>query len=399
MRHMPTVERVTTVGIPPLTASPRRLGAAMWTTGIATFGVLYAPQGLLTGIAETYRLTAADASWVVSAATLGLALSILPWALVADRFGRRRMLRVAAVAAAVIAVASPLLPGFAGLLAGRFLLGVALGGIPALAVAYVHEAAGPQRAGVAAGAYVAATSVGGLAGRLVAAPVGELVGWRLSLELLGILAAALTVLFAVLLPPTEEHRPVPFGRSLRILGRQAVNVRALPLYAIGAMVVGAMVAVFNALGFRLEAAPYFLSATAVSLVFLTYLSGTVTSRLSGALVQRFGTRMPLVAGGAAMTVGAAVTLASPVAVIVVGVLLITAGMFLAHATANAATARAGGSGRQHAVALYSVAYYIGSSVLGTVGAAAWTAAGWVALAGLVAVLGVLVALASVKVRD
>src|SRR5687768_12461992 len=123
MRRMPTVERVTTVGIPPLTASPRRLGAAMWTTGIATFGVLYAPQGLLTGIAETYRLTAADASWVVSAATLGLALAILPWALAADRFGRRRMLRVAAVAAAVIAVASPLLPGFAGLLVGRFLLG------------------------------------------------------------------------------------------------------------------------------------------------------------------------------------------------------------------------------------------------------------------------------------
>lgn len=399
MRSMPTVGWVTTLDIPTVTAAPRRLGAAMWTTGIATFGVLYAPQGLLTGIAETYGLTAADASWVVSSATLGLALAIVPWALAADRFGRRRMLQVAAVAAAVIAVASPLLPGFAGLLAGRFLLGAALGGIPALAVAYLHEAAGPHRAGVAAGAYVAATSVGGLAGRLVAAPVGELVGWRLSLELMGVLAAALTVLFAVLLPATAPHRVVPLRSSLRTLGRQAVNVRALPLYAIGAMVVGAMVAVFNAIGFRLEVAPYFLSATAVSLVFLTYLSGTVTSRLSGALVHRWGTRMPLVAGGALMTVGAAVTIASGVAVIVAGILLITAGMFLAHATANAATARAGGSGRQHAVALYSVAYYAGSSVIGTVGAAAWTAGGWLALAGLVAGLGVLVVVCSLAVRD
>jgi len=209
----------------------------------------------------------------------------------------------------------------------------------------------------------------------------------------------LTALFAVLLPPTDEHRPVPLDISLRTLGRQAVNRRALPLYAIGAMVVGAMVAVFNALGFRLEAAPYFLSATAVSLVFLTYLSGTVTSRLSGALVRRFGTRMPLVAGGVAMSVGALITLASPVALIVFGIVLITAGMFLAHATANAATARAGGSGRQHAVALYSVAYYVGSSAIGTIGAAAWTAGGWMALAGLVAALGLLVVGASVKVRD
>lgn len=93
------------------------------------------------------------------------------------------------------------------------------------------------------------------------------------------------------------------------------------------------------------------------------------------------------------------TLANSVVVIVLGVLLITAGMFLAHATANAATARAGGSGRQHAVALYSVAYYIGSSVLGTVGAVAWTAGGWFALAALVAVSGALVAVVSVKVRD
>ncbi|MCT9819839.1 MFS transporter [Microbacterium sp. W1N] len=387
-----------TLPLPPrIDVAPRRLGAAMWTTGIATFGVLYAPQGLLTGIARTYDLTAADASWVVSAATLGLAASILPWALLADRLGRRRTMRIAAICAAVVAVTAPLLPGFAGLLVGRLLLGIALGGIPALAIAYVHEAAPAHRASVAAGAYVAATSVGGLAGRLAAAPIGDLFGWRLSLELLGAAAAALTVVFALLLPATEPHRPVRLRHSASTLARQIVNPRALPFYAIGALAVGALVATFNALGFRLEAPPFLLSATAVSLVFLTYLAGTVTSRSSGWAVHRWGERIPLWVGGGAIVVGALISLAPNLAVIVLGVLLLTAGMFLCHATANSAVARAGGSGRQHAVALYSVAYYCGSSVFGTLGALAWTAGGWGLLVAFIAALGLAIAAATLLV--
>lgn len=377
----------TTDPIPAAGTSPRRLGAAMWTTGIATFGILYAPQGLLTSIAGTYDLSAADASWVVSAATLGLAASIVPWALLADRMGRRRTLQIAAAAAALIAVATPLLPGFGGLLIGRLLLGIALGGIPALAVAYVHEAAPAHRAAVATGAYVAATSVGGLAGRLIAVPVGELWGWRTSLELLGVATAALTVLFAALIPPTRPHRPVPLRNSRTQLLRQVVNLRALPFYAVGATTVGALVATFNALGFRLEAPPYLLSATAVSLIFLTYLAGTVTSRASSWAVQRWGVRKPLIVGGSAVSIGALISLIPNIAVVIAGVAVICAGMFLSHATASSAAARSGGTARQHTAALYSVAYYCGSSVFGTLGALAWTTGGWGMLVAFVSLLG------------
>ena len=45
---------------------------------------------------------------------------------------------------------------------------------------------------------------------------------------------------------------------------------------------GGFVAVYNYLGFRLSGEPFSLPATLISLIFLAYLSGTVTSRWAGA---------------------------------------------------------------------------------------------------------------------
>ena len=43
---------------------------------------------------------------------------------------------------------------------------------------------------------------------------------------------------------------------------------------------GGFVAVYNYLGFRLEGPPFFLPASLASLVFLAYLAGTVSSRVT-----------------------------------------------------------------------------------------------------------------------
>src|SRR5262245_45334932 len=119
----------------------RRLSAALWCAGLAAFSLMYAPQGLLTEIARETSTDASEVSLLVSATTLGLAISVLPWAWLSDRVGRRAAMRLAATAAAVSAVTVPWLPTFDAMLAGRFLQGVALGGIPALAIALVHETA------------------------------------------------------------------------------------------------------------------------------------------------------------------------------------------------------------------------------------------------------------------
>ncbi|SFR78298.1 Predicted arabinose efflux permease, MFS family [Agromyces sp. CF514] len=393
----------TLIASPPVTDPRADSGARMrvvaWGAGIATFTLLYAPQGVLTQIAVDFGLASSNASWVVAAATFGLAASVIPWALLSDRIGRHRALQIALLLAAALAVAGPLLPGFAGLIVGRVLLGAALGGIPALAITYLHEAAAPQRSAALAAAYVAATTTGGLIGRLAVTPLAEAFGWRMSLLVVGSVAAVLCGSLALLLPRTPIRRE-PLARSIRLLARQSRSTTAWPLYAIGALAIGVLVAVYNSVVFRLEAAPYELAPGVVSLVFLCYLGGSLASRLSSAASRAMGPRWTFAVAGAAIAAGIAVTLLGALWFVVAGIALLTMGVSLAHATASGTVPRVAGEGRQHAVALYSVVYYVGASVFGVLGASAFAIGGWPALAiGVGAVAVCITALGSLAARN
>lgn len=88
--------------------------------------------------------------------------------------------------------------------------------------------------------------------------------------------------------------------------------------------------------------------------------------------------------------GLLLSLGDSIAMVLVGLVLITAGFFAGHAVASSSVSHTATHGRAQASALYQSVYYIGSSVGGTLGAVAFHAGGWagtVAL-GLVAVLGV-----------
>ena len=76
------------------------------------------------------------------------------------------------------------------------------------------------------------------------------------------------------------------GMTRRAVGDPAL----LALYAIGACSVGAFVAVYNALGFRLTSAPFDLGLGAAGLVFLVYPVGTLGSMVAGRLADRFSRR-------------------------------------------------------------------------------------------------------------
>jgi MFS family permease len=77
----------------------RRLLAALFFAGIATFAQLYSPQATLPEIAAEFDVDAAASALTISAATLGLAVGVIPWSAVADRHGRVRAMAIAVTAA------------------------------------------------------------------------------------------------------------------------------------------------------------------------------------------------------------------------------------------------------------------------------------------------------------
>jgi YNFM family putative membrane transporter len=369
-------------------AAYRKILAGLAFAGVATFAQLYSTQAVLPMMAADLQVTAAEAALTISLATVGLAVTVLPWSFLADRIGRVRAMMWGISAATVLGLLVPLAPSFPVLLGLRMVEGMALGGIPAIAIAYLNEEVNKAHAAMAAGSYVAGTTLGGLAGRLVAGAAGELWGWRAAALAVSVLAASSTALFLVLVPQARGFTAAAasgFRGALRTVAGHGRNPRLLALYVQAFLLMGGFVAVYNYLGFRLSGEPFSLPATIISLIFLAYLSGTVSSRWAGGLTQRFGRRNVMVAGTVLMVLGLALTLTQLLVLIMVGLLLFTGGFFAAHSIGAGWTGALASTGRAQAASLYNLAYYLGSSVIGWAGGLVFQSLGWNALA--LAVMG------------
>jgi len=77
-----------------------------------------------------------------------------------------------------------------------------------------------------------------------------------------------------------------------------------------------------------------------------------------------------------MAVGAALTLATPLWLVLAGLVVATFCFFVAHAIAATWAGERVPAARSQASALYSLAYYAGSSVVGFLGAVVFDVAGW-----------------------
>lgn len=371
----------------------KRLVAALLFAGIATFAQLYSVQGILPLIASSLAITPSQSSLAVGLATVGVAVSVLPWSVVADRIGRVRAMSISVVTATVLGLIVPLSSSLPVLLSIRFFEGAALGGLPAIAIAYLSEEVHRTHTALAAATYVSGTTLGGLLGRIVAGPVAEFTNWRIGTLTVSVIAAVAAALFLLLAPkPRRLLGRVSDGPPLS--ARLWANLREpgmLALYAQGFLLMGGFVAIYNFLGFRLEGVPFGLPQSLISLIFFAYLSGTVSSRVAGLLAVKRG-RGPVLAGSTVvMIAGVALTISSNLVVILVGLVVLTIGFFAAHAIASGWTGQRAIVGRAQATSLYNLFYYGGSSVVGWFGGVIYQQFGWTAMASFVMGLAVLAA--------
>lgn len=376
-------------GLRPGSAPYRRLLVALFFIGVATFAQLYSPQGLLPLISADLDIPADQAALMISAATFGLALGVIPWSFAGDAWGRRRAMLLAIIGACVFAVLTVVVPSFEAALLMRFLEGFMLGGIPALALAYLNEEISAGAAAVAAGTYISGTTVGGLSGRIIAAPVGEQFGWELGILTVTALAVVCVVIFVRTAPASVHFTPARPRRPAVAVRALAGNLRSGPLLVIylqGFLTMGGFVAMYNFLGFHLQAPPYLLPLWFVSLIFLAYLAGTLSSPRAGQLAARHGRKPVLVAGNLIMMVGTGLTLVPSVVVIISGMVLLTAGFFAAHAVAAGWSGARAVAGTAQSASLYNLGYYGGSSVFGFLGGSFLAIAGWLGTVGMVLAL-------------
>lgn len=372
-------------------AEYRRVVVALFVAGIATFALLYSTQAVLPDLATTFGVSAAASTLTVSLTTAGLGVALLVAGPVSDRVGRTRLVHLSLGVACLVALAGALAPTWPVLLTLRTLEGVALAGLPAVATAYLREELHPGTHARAAGLYIGGTALGGMTGRLLTGAVAEAAGWRWALASSALLAAVCAVLVWLLLPASRRFERAPTGAraTLAMTVRALSDPALLKLYAVGGLAMGALVAVFNTIGFRLEGAPFHLGLGAASLVFLTYPLGSLSSALAGRAADRWGRRAVLPLGALVAVAGLAVSLVDSLPVLVVGVALLVTGFFVVHGVASGwvpARAHAGAVSTAQAASFYLFTYYAGSSVFGSLAGTAWGLGAWPAVVGLASVL-------------
>ncbi|MFF2327769.1 MULTISPECIES: MFS transporter [unclassified Streptomyces] len=370
----------------------RRMSFALFAAGVATFALLYSTQALLPAISASLGATAGQTSWTVSAATGALALCVLPMSALSERFGRRQMMTASLTVAVLIGLLVPFAPSLSWLIALRAVQGAALAGLPASAMAYLAEEVRPKALVAAIGLFVAGNSIGGMSGRILTGWIAQLWGWRAALGAVGLLAVGCAVVFHFMVPRARHFTPGSLNPKAlaRTVGGHLADPLLRRLYAIGALFMTVFGAVYTVIGYRLVEAPFNLPQGVVGSIFLVYLVGTVSSAAAGKLVARLGRRGALYLAVSTTAAGLLLSLADQLAAVLLGLVLITAGFFAGHAVASSSVSRTATKGRAQASALYQSAYYLGSSVGGTLGAIAFHSGGWAGTVylGLLAVLGV-----------
>ncbi|QID18207.1 MFS transporter [Nitrogeniibacter mangrovi] len=366
------------------TPAYRRANFAVFLGGFACFAMLYGTQPLLPLLAETFAVSPTHASLSVSYGTGALALALIPASLLSDRFGRLALMRIALALAAMLAMTCAFARSFDELLLLRALLGVTLAGLPAAAMAYLGEEIAPSAQGRAMGLYIAGNAFGGMSGRFMAAAITDLSNWRVALFVIGVVGAAAAFAFFFALPASRHFR----RRSIRLqaVGRDAAALfsdAGLPwLFLCAFLLMGAFVALYNFLTFRLVAPPFSLGQTAIGGIFLLYLVGTWASAWAGQLADRIGRRNVLWMMVCLMLAGVGLTWLSWLPALIAGVALFTLGYFGAHTTCSGWVGRRAGARRALAAAIYLSSYYLGSSILGSTVGLAWDAGQWAAVASV-----------------
>lgn len=355
-----------------------RSAFALCLAAVVVFANLHLLQPLLPQLSREFQLSALQASWAYAVGTLCLGVSLLFYAALSDAWGRRTLLLVTLIGMTLSTLALTQVESYGALLCWRAVQGVFLGGLPAVAIAWMGEAYSKPAMVAAVGYYISANSLGGISGRLLAGALADLGHWQWVFWPAALVGALSCYAVWRLLPEAAGFT------ARRFLWRQALTDNLLHLrqpllllcYLIGGLNFFIFLNQYTYIAFVLSEAPYSLSSFWIGLLFVTYLTGTLGSALSGKVSQRMPTPVGMALGVVILIIGTVLTLNSSLLAIVSGFFINAFGFFLTHSLASSWVNQCASRAKASASALYLVFYYVGASSGGLYLQPFWQWLGW-----------------------
>ena len=341
-------------------------------TAFLTVVDLFATQAILPTLTRAYNVSPAAMGFAVNASTMGMAVSGLVVALFAQRIDRRLgilvSLAVLSIPTALLAVA-PNLTVFTAL---RIAQGLCMASAFTLMLAYLGEECSATDAGGAFAAYITGNVASNLIGRLISAGIADHLGLASNFYFFAVLnlAGAVLVYFTVAkAAPMEQLAPAPASPFAGWLDHLR-NSRLRAAFGIGFCMLFAFIGTFTYVNFVLVRPPLSLGPMELGFVYFVFLPSVVTTLWAGRAIHRYGTRPTLWGSLAVAGVGLPLLLLPNLAAVLLGMVLVGVGTFLAQATATGFVSRAATADRGAASGIYLACYFagglFGTAILGQI---------------------------------
>jgi predicted MFS family arabinose efflux permease len=360
---------------------------------------LFGPQAIVTVLTDVYGTTPGWMGVAINAATIGMAVTGLMTACIADRVERKPVM----VGALFLLAVPTLLLAFAHSLVVFAALRMAQGAFMCaafmVAVAYIAEEWGPYgTAPVIMSAYVTGNVASNILGRVLTGLAAQYADWSVGFLVLAALNVAGGCLLWALLPRSSHVRSAINQTSIITpIKKHLADSRLRGAFAVGFLILFGFIGVFTYVNFRLADPPFNMSPAVLGLLYTAFVFSLLATPAAGPAVRRFGHRTALLIGATTSLVGVILTLSDALPVAIAGLALVGVGTFFSQAVATGYTGYVATQHKAAASGLYLAAYYsggiIGAIFLGLI-YSLWGWHGCVAtIAGSFALMGTVAGLA------
>jgi predicted MFS family arabinose efflux permease len=343
-----------------------------------TVANLYYSQPLLAEMARQFNVSQRQMGIVSALTQVGYALGLLFFVPLGDVLERRRLILVMLGASVIALLAVAVSPGFIWLAVASLALGAATV-TPQMIVPLAAGLTPPERRGAVVGRVMSGLLIGILISRTVSGLVGARLGWRSIYWI----AAAMSVLLAVVLrralPQSRSGVKMSYPRLLQSLGKLFVKEPLLRESCLfGAAGFGAFSAFWTTLAFYLAGEHYGYGSDVAGLFGLAGAAGAMAAPVAGRLADVRGPRLTIGAALAIMVLAYGVlgALGHQLWGLIFGVILLDLGAQANQISNQARIYSLPAEAHNRLNTVYMVSFFVGGAAGSWLGAYAWSRWGW-----------------------
>ena len=321
--------------------------------------VLYAPQPMLSELAERFMVSKPQAGLLVSVTLIPLAIAPLSYGILLKQIGALSILKWALPLLAVAMACSGFVQSYDEMLLLRLIQGFLLPAIITATMAYLTSGRSGADLSRVMSFYVAFTIFGGMAGRVISGYLEHIIHWEWVASMWAILLALVTFM------PWRKAKPKPLNlvKPNRHAIYEALTGRKNILVFMSVFCMfWTFAGYLNYLPFRINEVDSSATTGLVGQSYLGYSIGIVSALTAGWFARQFGGPVRVILVGFVVMIGSLFLALGAVWMLIVQVFVMCLGMFLIQTLAAAEVNHNAGELGGVVNGLYVSCYYAGGAL-------------------------------------